>query len=138
MHVGEIYPDKKRLAGSGLTFDEVGGAASNVVVDCLHALFGQGTGVMDRLFADPAKTRVDGRVIGGAGLAVEHAARSEPLAKIWEIARVRVIRQFRLFLGVEVIEIAKKFIKTMHGRQVFVAFAEVVLAELSRRVAERL
>jgi len=44
----------------------------------------------------------------------------------------------RLVLGVEVIEVAKEHVEAVHGRQELVAVAEMVLAELSGHVAERL
>ena len=50
----------------------------------------------------------------------------------------RIVRQFRLFLGVEVIEIAVELVEAVHGRQELVAVAEMVLAELAGRIAERL
>ena len=36
------------------------------------------------------------------------------------------------------VEIAEKFVEAVYGRQIFVAVAEMVLAELSGGVAERL
>ena len=36
------------------------------------------------------------------------------------------------------IEVAEEFVEAVLGRQVFVAVAEMVLAELARRIAERL
>jgi hypothetical protein len=48
------------------------------------------------------------------------------------------LKVFRLLLGVEVIEVPKKFIETMHRRQELIAVAQMVLAELARRIAERL
>ena len=54
-------------------------------------------------------------------------------------ARVlRVVGILRLFLGVEVIEVAEELVEAVHGRQVLVAVAEMVLAELPGRVAEGL
>ncbi len=41
----------------------------------------------------------------------------------------------RLFLGVEVVEVSEKLIKTVESRQVFVLVAQVVLAKLSTGVA---
>ena len=70
------------------------------------------------------------------GLAVHDAARTEPLPKVRKIARVRVVRQFRLFFRVQVVQIAVKLVEPVHGRQIFVAVAEVVLAELRRRVTQ--
>ena len=43
-----------------------------------------------------------------------------------------------LLLGVEVIEVAEELVEAVHRRQEFVAIAEMVLAELSGRVALRL
>ena len=67
--------------------------------------------------------------------AVEHAARTELLL---ERRVLGIVGQLRLFLGVEVIEVAEELVEAVHGRQVFVAVAEVVLAELAGGVAERL
>ena len=50
----------------------------------------------------------------------------------------RVVRQFRLFLGVEVIEVAVELVEAVYGGQELVAVAQVVLAELPGRIAERL
>ena len=87
------------------------------------------------LLADLAEARIDRRVVRVRGLAVHHAARAELRA---ERRVLRIVRQFRLFLGVQVIEIAVELVEAVHGRQEFVAVAEVVLAELAGRIAERL
>src|SRR5690606_26750692 len=55
-----------------------------------------------------------------------------------EFGIVRVIRVLRLFLGIQVIEVAEKLVEASHRRQVLVHVAEVVLAELASGVAERL
>ena len=44
----------------------------------------------------------------------------------------------RLLLRVQVVEVAEELVEAVHRRQVLVQVAEVVLAELPRRVAERL
>ena len=41
-----------------------------------------------------------------------------------------------VFLGVEVIQVAEELVEAVHGRQMFVAVAEMVLAELAGRIAE--
>ena len=43
---------------------------------------------------------------------------------------------FRFILGVEVIEIAEKLVEAMHGWQIVVTVAEVILTELSGDIAE--
>ena len=44
----------------------------------------------------------------------------------------------RFVLGVKMIKIAEKFIEAMHRRQMLVAVAEIVLAELAAGIALRL
>ena len=44
----------------------------------------------------------------------------------------------RLLLGVQVVQVAEELVEPVHRRQVLVAVAEVVLAELAGGVAERL
>ena len=70
-----------------------------------------------------------------ARLAFEHAARPELRAEARVLGIVGILR---LLLGVEVIEIAEELVEAVYGRQMLVAVAEVVLAELAGGVAERL
>ena len=72
-------------------------------------------------------------VVGG--LALEHAARAELRL---ERRVLRIVGMLRLLLGVEVIEVAEELVEAVHRRQVLVAVAEMVLAELAGGVAERL
>ena len=51
---------------------------------------------------------------------------------------LRPIRLLGLFLGIEVIQIAEELVEAVIGRQILVEVAEMVLAELSRRIAQRL
>ena len=66
---------------------------------------------------------------------MQHAARAE-LAL--ERRVLRVVGVLRLLLGVEVVEVAEELVEAVHRRQVLVAVAEVVLAELAGGVAQRL
>ena len=66
---------------------------------------------------------------------MHHPARSERLAEVWEILLVGIVWQFRLFFGVEVIEIAEELVEAVVGWQHVVEIAEMVLAELPGRVA---
>ncbi len=77
MHVGEVYPEEERFAGLVLPLDEVDGPGRDVVVDRLHPLFRERAGVDDGL---PALA---------VGHAIEHAARSEPLAELGVLGVVR-------------------------------------------------
>src|SRR5262245_19353303 len=136
MHVRKVDPEEEGLAGLGLPLDEIGGTGGNVVVDRFHPLFCERAGVVDGLPADPAEALVHRRVIGVGGLAVHYAARTEPFAKVRKVLRVRVIWQFRLFLGVQVVEVAEELVETVDRRQIFVAVAEVVLAHLAGRISQ--
>src|SRR5262249_4939553 len=69
------------------------------------------------------------------GVRMKHAARAELLA---ERRILRVVLVLRFLLRVEVIEVAKELVEAMVSRQEFVAVAEVVLAELTCGIAERL
>ena len=53
-------------------------------------------------------------------------------------AILRVVGILRLLLRIEVVEVAEEFVEAMHRRQVLVAVAEMILAELASRVALRL
>ena len=129
----ELNQTEERLAGGMLPLHEVDGRGRGLVVDRLHALLGERAGVLDGLLADLAEARIDGGIVVVGRLALEHAARAE----LGEIGRVlRIVRQLRLFLGVEMIEVAEELVEAVHRRQRFVAVADVVLAELARGVAE--
>ena len=104
-----------------------------LVVDRFHSLDRQRAGVLDLLLADLSELRIDGGVIGVGGPAVQHATRTELLAEPGILGIVGVLR---LFLGVEVVEVAEELVEAMDGRQELVEVAEVVLAELPGRVAE--
>ena len=55
-----------------------------------------------------------------------------------ELRVLRVVVGLGLLLGVEVVEVAEELVEAVHRRQVLVAVAEVVLAELAGDVALRL
>jgi hypothetical protein len=99
--------------------DKVQRPGRDLLIDGLHALFGQGTGVLD--------------VAIGRG--PDDAARAECLP---ELGVLGVIRIFRLLLRVEVVEVAEELVEAVGGRQVLIAVAQVVLAVLGRHVALRL
>jgi hypothetical protein len=69
---------------------------------------------------------------------MEHASRAELLVEARELRRGRPVRRLRILLGVEVVEVAEELVEPVDGGQELVAVAEVVLAELPCRVAERL
>ena len=108
MHCGRIVPEEEWLLRLGLLLHPGQRPRSDFLVDGFHALFGQRTGVRNRLPAHAVSQTV------------EHAARSKLLL---EFRILGIVRQFRFFLGVEVIEIAEEFVEPVDSRQIFIAIA---------------
>src|SRR6185369_10292297 len=135
VHVSGVEPAKEGFPSSVLALDEILSCGAELVVAGFHALLGERTGVLDLLPADFAETRIDRRIVLIGRVAVKNPARSEPLAKFRKILFTRVVGQFRLLFRVEVIQIAKEFIETVDSGEILVAVPEVVLAELTGRVA---
>ena len=131
MHVGGVEPHEERLAGLVLARDEVLGRRDELVVAGLHPLLGERAGVLDLLLADAAPALLLGRIVLVLRPAVKHPARSEPLAELREVLGRRIVVHLRLLLGVEVVEVAEELVEAVHGRQILVEIAQMVLAELA-------
>ena len=54
-----------------------------------------------------------------------------------ELGILRIEIAFRLFLGIQVIEVAEEFVEAVIGRQMLVVVTEMVLAKLAGGVALR-
>jgi len=63
VHARAIEPAEERLARRLLTLHEIDRSGRCLVVDRLHALLGQRTGIFDGLLADLAGARIDRRVV---------------------------------------------------------------------------
>ena len=124
VHVGGVEPDEEGGIRFHLAADEVLGGGQELVVDRLHPLLCERAGIFDPLRA----VRI--------GPGMEHAPRAVPLAEVRVVLRRRIVGVLGLLFGIEVVEVAKELIEAVRGRQEFVLVAEVVLAELPRRVAE--
>src|SRR5262249_29786209 len=105
------------------------------VVARLHTFAIERAGIFDSLLSDAAPPRLLDVVFFIRCVTAEHSARSEPFL---ESRILRVIRILGIFLGVEVIEVAEKFIEAVYGRQKPVHISQMVFAELTGRVTERL
>ena len=110
----------------------------HLVVDRLHPLLRQRARVLDPLLADTAEAAVLGVVVLVRRPGVDDAARPEALVEVGEVVGRRPVRLLRLLLRVQVVEVAEELVEAVHGRQELVQVAEMVLAELPGRVAERL
>src|SRR5262245_35147190 len=135
VHAGRIEPDEERLAVVLRAIDEIKRRLEEFLVDRLHALFGERTGVLASLFAPGAKAWIIAWRVGRRGKAFQDAART----KLRSERRIfRVVWVFGFVLCVEVIEIAEELVEAVNRRQELVAVAEVVFAELPGRIALRL
>src|SRR3954466_14628099 len=121
VHSRRVIPKEKRLLLLCLLLHPSQGPIGDLFVDGFHAFLGQRAGINDGL---PALA---------VGKTVKHTAGSELLP---EFRVFGIVGQLGLFLGVEVIEIAKEFIEAMHSWQEFIPVPQMVLAELAGGVAE--
>ena len=116
-----------------LPLHEIDRGPRGFIVDRLHALLGERAGILDFLLADLAEARVDCLIVGVGRPGVKHATRPELL----EVFRILgIVGQLRLFLGVQVIEIAEELVEAIDRRQRLVAVADMVLAELSSGISK--
>src|SRR6478672_2495970 len=76
VHVREIYPDEKWRVGSRLPLNEVYGPIGDVIINPHHPLSGERSGVPHDLLSDASESWIDGPIVVGRSLAVQHAARS--------------------------------------------------------------
>ena len=133
MHACTVEPAEERLAGGLLSFHEVDGCGRGLVVDGFHPLLGQRPGIFDGLLADLAEAWIDRGIVAISRLAFQDAARTELGKVAWVLW---IVRQFRLFLGIEVVEIAEELIEAIHRGQRRVSITDMVLAELPGGVAK--
>jgi hypothetical protein len=138
VHVSGIQPAEEGLSFLVLLPDPVLRRSDELIVTSLHSLFGQRSGVLNLLLPDAPVTLVDSRILSVGCPAVQHAARRDLLIEFRKILLGWPIRQFRFLFRIQVVQVAEKFVEPMHGRQVFVAVSQMVLAELSGRVTQRL
>ena len=108
------------------SLDEVDRRREGLVIDGFHTLAGQRAGIFD--FCVPSSHRSDDRITP-RGPKVSRTCGRHP----YQVGRVVLV--FRLFLGVQVIEVAEELIKPVVRGQMLVKVTKVVLAELSCRVA---
>ena len=135
VHAARIEPDEERLLVAVGAVDEIDRGVEEFLVDRLHALLGERAGVLAFLLAPGAEAGIVAGRVGRGRDALHDAARTELRP---EVRVFRIVRILRLFLGIQVIEVAEELVEAVHGRQKLVAVAEMVLAELSGRIALRL
>ena len=116
VHAGGVPPEEEGFVVFRCLLHEGEGFFVHLVVDGLHAFFRERAGILD----------------AAVGKAVDHAARAEFL---FELGILRVVGILGFLFGVEVVEVSKKLVEAVGGREHVVAVAEVVFPELAGDVA---
>ena len=111
VHAARIEPDEERLPVAVRPVDEVGRGTQEFVVDRLHPLFRERSGVLALLFAPRTEARIVARRGGRSRDAFHHAARTELSL---EGGILRIVRMLRLILGVQVIEVAEELVEAVN------------------------
>ena len=104
MHARRIEPHEERLLSLDLALDEVLAGREEFLVDGLHALGVERTGVLDLAI----------------GVGMDHAAGAILLLEL-RIFRIEI--SFGFLLGIQVIEVAKEFIESVIRREMFITVA---------------
>src|SRR4051794_3627085 len=68
---------------------------------------------------------------------MDDTARTESLTEVRQVLGLRIIGELGLLLRVEMVEVAEELVEAVHRRQMLIAIAEVVLAELTGRITVR-
>ena len=103
--------------------DETQRVVRDLVVDRFHPLLRQRPRVLDLLSAPAVRP------------GMQHAPRAKELLELRILGIVRVLR---FLFGVQMIQVAEKFVEPVQGRQKLVPVSEMILAELTRHVTQRL
>ena len=119
VHARCIVPYEERLLRLYGPLNEVYRALKELTIGRFHAFAGEGSCILNLAI----------------GVTANNSTWSEFLV---ELAILRVMVGFRLFLGIEVIEIAEELVEAMCCRQILVKITKVVLAKLGAGVTQRL
>jgi hypothetical protein len=134
VHARVVVPEKEWLATFYGLVHEIERGLEQLFFGSLHALAREWPGIVALLFAPGAETRVGGfRIVRSQSNATQHPAGTKLLVKAWLL---RIVGVFRLFLGVEVVEVSVKKIEAVDSGQEFVSVAQVVFPYLSGGLSE--
>src|SRR6516225_2316268 len=119
MHSGRVEPEEERLVVLSCLVEEFERVRQYFVVNCLHALGAEFTGVLYLLLSDLAPTRLDRGIIHIGGPAMHHVARANCSLECWWIIAVAGILH-----RIEVVEVPVEFIEAVRCRKELVAVAK--------------
>ena len=126
VHAGRVEPDEERLVVPLGFFNELEGEIADLVVHGLHALGIERAGIFDFLLADWTPARHVRCVIRVGGPTMHHISGANYVQQILRIVGMRGI-----FHGIQVIQIAEEFVKSVNAGQEFIFIAQVIFAELT-------
>src|SRR5450755_1260333 len=115
VHEREVQPDEERFARLVLTLDEVLRPCGELVVTGLHALGGERPGVLNLLLADTTPAWLLVRIVLVRCPRMENSPWAVALGEIGEVLCLRIVVHLRLFLRVEVIEVAEELVEAVYG-----------------------
>src|SRR5579871_399110 len=102
MHMSKVHPAEKWRFCFGLFCNPFLCGGCELVVAGLHSFFCKRAGIFNLLLAYAPPARLYGRVILVCSKAMQHATRPKILAEVWEVLGAGIVRQLRLFFGIEV------------------------------------
>src|SRR5215472_15952829 len=127
MHMGCVQPTKPGFTSLLLRLDPLFCSCHEFVIAGLHALLGERPGILDLLLSHSPVAWIGSGIVFVACPAMQYTARCKLLIEFREIFFGRPVRKLRLFFGIQVVEVAKKFVKSMYGWQIFVTVTQMVL-----------
>ena len=116
VHTSRVPPQEERFVSLVSPIHEVQGPVGHIVIDGFHSFLGQWPGILD------AAIRIG----------MDNSPGSEFFL---EFSTFRVVDVLRLFLGIQMVQVAIEFVKAVIGGKVLVAVSQVVFPELSGHVS---
>ena len=125
MHAGAVPPDEERCVVLDRLFHKFHRRGGDLHINGLHALLGQRASILDLTVCVAVNNTTGPKLLG------------ERLPVSTEYQVGRVVGALRLLLRIQVVEVAKKLVEAVISRQHIIAVTELVLAELTGRIALR-
>src|SRR5215510_3721124 len=115
VHMCCVQPYKKGFVCFVLSFDKIFCSSNEFIVAGFHPFAIERTCIFYFLFADLSPTFLHFWIVFVCCPGMNNTTRPEFLAILRKVACRRIVIHFRFFLCIQVIEIAKEFVKPMIG-----------------------